>query len=330
MNAKVQYPDPRRVVVAGATGFVGRAVMARLAERGWQVIVVSTDPGKARRSFPEAEDWIGYDGEALERAVAGCGKVIRLSGQNPLQQRWTAAYKRSMWESRVGTSARFAAALAASTLPGRVIVTAGGINVFAPGGEAVVRESSPPGGNWVAKMLQAAQAALAPAGAAGARVVTICIGLALGRGDGPLAFMERPFRLRLGGHLGDGRQYVPWIHLDDLAAMFVAALEQDGWSGNYIAASPNPMRAAEVASAIGAGLGRASWLHMPAGLARLMLGEVATLVLSSYRAMPERALAQGFRFAWPDLAPALADIHAGDDRAAAGARGQKGAGRISA
>lgn len=137
----MNVPADRTVVVTGATGFIGRAVMKRLAERGWRAVVVSQDPGRARRALPVAAEWIGYGGEALEQAVARHGRVIRLAGQNPLEKRWTSAYKAKMWESRVGTADRMARAIVRSDSRDRVLVSAGGINIHASGGDRVVTET---------------------------------------------------------------------------------------------------------------------------------------------------------------------------------------------
>ncbi len=307
-----QTEDLRTVVVTGATGFIGQAVTSRLQAQGWRVIVVSRDPARARRVLPAATAWIDYAGEALEDAVTVHGRVIRLAGQNPLERRWTSGYKAQMWDSRVGTAERMAKALAGSRASDRVLVSAGGINIHASGGDAIVSETSALGEEWVARMLHAKEAAADRARGAGVRVVQMRIGLAIGRGGGPLPFIERPFRMRMGGHVGSGRQFVPWLHIDDMAAMFVEALERRTWDGPIIAAAPNPARAADLARAVGRRVGRASWCHMAAPMARLLLGEVATLVLSSYRASPARALSLGFEFRHPEMDGALDEIYRGE------------------
>lgn len=297
------------VIVAGATGFIGRAVMKLLAEKGWRTIVVSTNPQRAREICPAALDCIGYEGDALERALSEHGKAIRLAGHNPLTGRWTEPFKAKMWESRVDMTARFANALARGRVNERVLVSAGGINIHPGLADARVDESSPVGESWVARMLLAKERALEPAIQAGARAVTLRIGLAFGKGGGPLAFMEQPFRRHIGGHVGTGRQYVPWLHVDDLARMFVAALEDPRWTGAYIAAAPEPERARDVAKMIGRRLGRSSWLHVPAAAARLMMGEMSTLVMSSYKADPAKAGKLGFSFNFPTLDKAFDNIY---------------------
>jgi uncharacterized protein (TIGR01777 family) len=301
--------NDRTVIVSGATGFIGRSVMKQLSQNGWHSLVVSREPERARAMFPAALDCIGYEGDALERALAAHGKAIRLAGHNPLTGRWNAAFKAKMWESRVDMTARFAKALALGQGGERVLVSAGGINIHPDQGEASVAENGPVGNGFVSKMLIAKESALEPAIRAGVRTVTLRIGLAFGKGGGPLAFMEQPFRRHIGGHVGSGRQYVPWLHVDDLARMFVAALEDPGWAGPYIAAAPEPERARDVAKMIGRRLGRSSWLHVPAPAARLMLGEMATLVLSSYRADCSKAEKLGFKFKYRQLHQAFDAIY---------------------
>ena len=300
----------RSVVVAGATGFIGKAVVRRLEAGRWSVVIVSRDPDRARRLFPNAIACIDYDGHALEHAVVEHGHVIRLAGENPLSRRWTQSFKESMWTSRVNTAVRIARALAQSRADRRVLISAGGINIHPDSGEDIVTEESPFGDGWVARMLAAKEAALETAAREGARIVTLRIGIVLGAEGGPLEFIDRPFRMRVGGRIGSGRQFVPWLHLDDMAEMFVAALENDSWRGPFIAAAPNPVRAGDLAVGIARRLGRASWCHVPTWIARFAMGEVATLVVSSYRASPTKAQMVGFRFQYPDVDRALDTIYA--------------------
>jgi uncharacterized protein len=301
--------NDRTVIVSGATGFIGSSVMKQLSENGWHCIVVSREPERAKAMYPAAVGWIGYEGTALESALAAHGKAIRLAGHNPLTGRWTEAFKAKMWESRVDMADRFAKALARGRDAGRVLVSAGGINIHSGQGEEKVNENSPVGSQFVSRMLKAKEDALEQAGLSGARAVTLRIGLAFGKGGGPLAFMEQPFHRHIGGHVGSGRQFVPWIHVNDLARMFMAALEEPQWSGPYIAAAPEPERARDIARMIGRKLGRASWLHVPAPAARIMLGEMATLVLSSYRADCSKAEKLGFRFQFRQLHQAFDAIY---------------------
>lgn len=300
----------KTVVVTGATGFIGRSVMALLRERGWKAIVVSTNPAAARQMYPEALSCIGLEGRALEDAVVAHGKVIRLSGVNPLLKRWTTSYKAKIWDSRVGTARRAAEAMAVSKAEGRVIVSAGGINIHPDMGDRMVTPDSPMDTTWVATMLAAKEAALQPAVTSGARAVTLRIGIAFGSSGGPLAFIAQNFAKGMGGHIGSGRQFVPWLHVDDLARMFVTALENSAWNGPFIAAAPHSVRARDLSIAIGQNLGRASWFHLPTPLARIILGEVAGLVVTSYRADPSKAERLGFVFAYPGLETAFLEIYA--------------------
>jgi uncharacterized protein (TIGR01777 family) len=301
--------NSKTVVVTGATGFIGRAVCRELVERGWAIVVVSRDPERARSVIRNAAGYVGYAGDALEQAVIAQGRVIRLAGENPLAHRWTRSFKARMWASRVDETARIATALARRNTPGSILVSASGINIHAPSPDRLIVEDSPTQSNWIGRMIAAKEVAAQPAIAAGARVVELRIGIAIGPGGGPLSFIDRPFRRGFGGYVGDGRQYVPWLHIDDMVAMIVTAFENEGWHGPIIAAAPNPVRARDFAAAIGLHLGRPSWLHMPAPVARLALGEVATLVLSSYRADPGKALRLGFRFRYAELGAALAAIY---------------------
>jgi len=143
----------------------------------------------------------------------------------------------------------------------------------------------------------------------GARVALLRVGLALERDGGALPIIEQNFRRHMGGHVGDGSQYVAWLHNEDCAAMFVRALEDAAWRGAYLVASPNPVSFAELARAVGERLRRRSWFHPPAWMARLMIGEASAILLESQRAAPARVLEHGFQFRYPTLASAFDAIY---------------------
>jgi uncharacterized protein len=298
------------VVVTGASGFVGRAAVCELLARSWSVIGVSRDPVRAARVADAAVRWIPFDGGALEETVAACGRCVNLVGQHPFEGRWNDAYREEMRRSRVGTTERVAAALSRSTAPERVLVNASGVVYYGDCGDELVRESRPPDPDaFVSRMCRDWEAAAEAARAAGARVVLMRIGLGLGRDGGALPMMARPFRFGLGGHVGSGRQYVPWIHNDDLARLIVDALEDPGYEGPYNGAAPHPVTGRELARALGAAMHRPSLLPMPAPVLKLVVGEASGIMLWSCRADTSRLAERGFAFRHATIEDALAALY---------------------
>jgi uncharacterized protein (TIGR01777 family) len=298
------------VVVTGASGFVGRAAVRELLGRSWSVIGVSRDPDRARRSAPPAVRWIPFGGGALEEAVAACGRCVNLVGQHPFEGRWNDAYKEEMRRSRVGTTTRVVQALARSTASDRVLVNASGVVYYGDCGEEIVSESRPPDPDaFVSRMCSEWEAAAAAARPSGVRVVVVRIGLGLGRDGGALPMIARPFRFGLGGHVGSGRQYVPWIHNDDLAGLIAEALEDPAYEGAYNGAAPHPVTGRELARALGAAMHRPSRLPMPARVLELVVGEASGIMLWSCRADTARIARHGFSFRHPTIEDALAALY---------------------
>jgi uncharacterized protein (TIGR01777 family) len=203
-------------------------------------------------------------------------------------------------------------ALSASTAPERVLVTASGMGYYGSCGDEPLRDDRAPGPRWfLSDMISSWEAAARKAEAGGARVALMRVGLSLGRNGGALPLIEQNFQRHMGGHVGSGRQYLAWLHNEDCAAIFVRALEEAAWQGGYVVASPQPVPFAELSRAVGQRLGRRSWLHPPALLARLMIGEASAILLQSHRAAPERVLLHGFQFRHATLKSALDDLYGG-------------------
>lgn len=301
----------REVVVTGASGFIGSTVVRRLVAGGFHIIGLSQDPKRASAAAAHEIQWLPIGAASADEAVARVGKVINLAGAHPFARRWTDGYKRVIRASRVDTTQRLVAALASNRAPDRVLVNASGIWCYGDSGATVVSDDRPVHDDgFLRAMLRDWEAAARTAESSGTRVAIMRIGLAFGRGGGPLAEVEGNFRRFLGGHAGNGRQYVPWIHVDDMAEMIVRALEDGRWSGAYLGAAPNPVTFAELARQIGGAMGRPSWFHPPRLMLRLMVGEASALLLESYRTHPARALAHDFVFRYTTFADAIRAIFA--------------------
>jgi uncharacterized protein (TIGR01777 family) len=290
---------PQHIVIAGGSGFLGRALVPALLARGAQVTVASRSP---HGSVPAGARLAAYD--ELPRDPSA---VVNLAGANVAGRRWTAAYKRELVSSRVDFTRDLAASLAGGGRRPPVWIQASAVGIYGDHGTSVITEATPPGEGFLPELCRAWEAAAA---AAGDRVVVLRFGIALGRGGGALAKMEPPFRCFVGGPLGSGRQYVPWITREDLVRMVVWALEGGDARGAYNATAPEPCTNAELSRALARALRRPCWLPVPAPLLRAVLGEAAQALLASQRVLPARALAEGFTFAQRACGPALAALYA--------------------
>jgi uncharacterized protein (TIGR01777 family) len=280
-----------RIAVTGAGGFIGGALVRCLSQDGHSAVAVA-------RGVP--------DPAVLEGADA----IVHLAGE-PVAQRWTAAAKQRIRASRVGGALRLVEALASLSNPPATLVSASAIGYYGSRGDEVLTESSPPGSDFLASVCAEWEDAAARAAQSGIRVVTVRIGMVLGPRGGALAKMLLPFRLGLGGRLGSGRQWMSWIHLDDLVALIRFALGEGSLTGPVNATAPEPVTNAEFTRELGRALGRPAVLPVPAFALRLLYGEMAEVLLSSQRVLPAAAQAAGFSFRHARLAPALRHLLAG-------------------
>jgi uncharacterized protein (TIGR01777 family) len=294
-----------RVAVTGATGLIGSRLVQALRARGDEVTVLSRDPRRARESGDlDAFAWQPLDEPAPAEALAGRDAVVHLAGEN-VAQRWTARARRAIRDTRtVGTRNLVAGLRAAQPRPG-VLVSASGIDYYGAHGDERLDESAPPGEGFLAEVCVAWEAAAAAAGELGLRVVTLRTGVVLDRAGGALAKMLPPFRAGVGGPVAGGDQYVPWIHLDDLVGMYLAALDDERWRGPVNAATPAPVTNRELSKALGRALHRPAVLPVPGLALRALYGGMAEIVTEGRRAVPARARELGFEFRHPDLDEAL-------------------------
>ncbi len=234
--------------------------------------------------------------------------MLNLAGEPVLGSRWTPRHLRALVESRVDATRELVRAMQAAARPAGVLVSASAVGFYGDRGDELLDEESAPGEDFLARLCRDWEAAALAAASGGTRVVALRIGLVLGRGGGALARMLPLFRAGLGGPLGSGRQQQSWIHLRDLVAIILLALEDERLGGPLNATAPSPVSGRELAAALGRALRRPVWLRVPAPALRLALGEGASVLCASQRALPRRLLAHGFRFAFPELAPALAEL----------------------
>jgi uncharacterized protein len=296
-----------RVTVTGATGLIGVALLTELKARGDEVTVLSRDPERARATLDvQAARWDPLREPAPVTALAGRDAVVHLAGES-VAQRWTAPAQRAIRESRVQGTRNLVEGLGASGGEARpaVLVSASAIGYYGAHGEEPLDEEAPPGGDYLAQVCTAWEAEARAAARLGMRTVQVRTGVVLDRRGGALAKMLTPFRLGVGGPVASGRQYVSWIHLDDLVGIILAALEDERWSGPVNATAPEPVTNRELSHALGRALHRPALLPVPAVALRALYGEMAQIVTTGARVLPAKPLVLGYSFRHPHLDEAL-------------------------
>jgi uncharacterized protein (TIGR01777 family) len=299
-----------RVLVTGASGFLGSAVCDALLARGDEIVGLTRDPQRARQGNPTVT-WHAWN-PAAERppasALEGIDGVVNLVGE-PIDQRWTEAAKQRIRDSRERSTKNLVDAISATEPRPKTLVSQSAVGYYGDRGEAVVDESTGPGSTFDAEVCVAWETAAREAEKVGVRVVVVRSGLVLDPEHGLLKQLLVPFKLGVGGPLAGGGQYMPWIHLDDEVRLLLWALDTDGASGTYNATAPNPVTNREFSKALGRVLGRPALIPLPKlALKARFGGELGEVAAGGQRTIPRRAMDAGFEFRYPELEPALSDL----------------------
>lgn len=285
-----------KILLTGATGFIGGQLRAQLEQRAHQVLTVSRSPGADH-------DWTPA---SLAQGVAGVDAICHLAGENLFAKRWSEKQKHELWRSRVETT-KLLAGLAAEHGTKR-FVSASAIGYYGASETAEFDEHSPVGTGFLAELCRDWEEATEAALEAGVPTAIVRIGVVLGQGGGALEKMLPPFRFGVGGPLGNGRQWVSWVHVDDLVALFADLLEASHKTGVFNGVAPNPVTMKGLAKALGGALHRPSIFPVPSPVLRLAVGEAAEVLLTGQRVRPARTLDAGFSFSFPQLAGALENL----------------------
>ena len=304
-----------RVFITGGTGLVGGHLVPRLLERGDEVLVLTRQPDDAKQKWSHPCRVVAGDptqAGAWQRDAAACDAVVNLAGEGIFNRRWSTAFKEVMRASRVDSTKNVVAALAEAPRRGdgspKTLVSASAIGYYGPHGDEELTESSSPGDDFLAKLSIEWEAAASSAQAQGIRVCVIRTGVVLAREGGALQKMLTPFKMFVGGPVGSGKQYMSWIHIEDLVGIMLLALDQPAVQGPLNATAPRPVTNREFSKALGRVLGRPSFMPAPALGLRAMLGEVANVVTKGQRVLPRAALAAGYRFRFEEVEAALRDV----------------------
>ena len=289
------------VVITGASGLVGGALVNQLRQRGTSVIAVSRNP-RAHTAL-SGVNWTGWDG--LTDAVSGAAGVVHLAGEGIVDQRWNKARKAALRDSRIDTTRQVVQAIQEAGEKPAVLVSASAIGYYGNQVERESTESAPAGDDFLAQLCVDWEA---ESQSAGVRTVNARFGIIMATEGGALPRLLFPFKLGLGGPIGLGRAWWSWIHLDDAVGAILYALEQNHVEGAINLTAPNPVRNSQFSSALGKALGRPALMPVPPLALKLVLGEGASVLLASQRILPTRTLDLGYRFKFTDIDSALQDL----------------------
>ena len=294
------------IAITGASGLIGRRLLKTLAAEGHALHALSRRAGTNLPPGVRISVWDPLEGEPPAEALREADAVIHLAGEN-VAQRWTAEAKRRIRDSRVAGTRNLVHALAKLERKPGVLACASAVGYYGSRGDEMLTEASAPGAGFLPDVCVAWEREAQAAEALGIRVVRVRTGVALDARGGAMKKLLPAFRMGAGGRLGNGRQWMPWIHLDDLAALFAFVLENP-IAGPVNAVAPQPVTNAEFTRELARTLHRPALFPVPGLALRLLLGEMSEVLLASQRVAPQAAQAAGFRFKFPELGGALGDL----------------------
>jgi len=295
-----------KLVVAGASGFIGSVLCARLLDRGHTLTLLTRSA--PRDTSTGTKRWLhwtpGMMGE-WESALDGADGVINLAGEPIAAKRWTPMQKRQLRLSRIDTTTGLVRAIIRAKQKPKFLLNASAVGYYGPRGDESISEQAEAGNDFLAAVCQEWEEEATKAEKQGLRVVRLRTGIVLGKGGGALAKMVPPFKFLAGGPLGTGKQWMSWIHMEDEVGLILFLIDNPQACGPINASAPNPVTMKEFCQTLGKVLGRPSWAPVPAFALRLMLGEMAEMLLTGQRVLPAAAQKLGYQFRYPILEPAL-------------------------
>ncbi len=298
-----------RIIITGGSGLIGRALAHSLANDGHELIVLSRNP-KAVKNLPQRARAEGWDGKAVQgwgQFANGADAIVNLAGAT-ISERWSEARKQEIRESRVNAGTAVVEAVKAAEKKPRAVIQSSAVGYYGPRGAEEITEEVHAGNDFLAGICKDWEASTSELDGMGIRRVIIRTGVVLDKNGGALPRMVMPVKLFVGGPLGSGQQYFPWIHLQDEVAAIRWLIDNAQARGVYNLSAPQPLANKAFTRAIGKVLGRPTFMPVPAFAMHAMFGEMSTLLLDGQREIPARLLKEGFKFKFTDAEAALRDV----------------------
>ncbi|WP_130830873.1 TIGR01777 family oxidoreductase [[Erwinia] mediterraneensis] len=294
------------ILITGGTGLIGRHLIPRLLLLGHQISVVTRDVARAREKLDKRVAL--WSGLAQQQDLNGIDAVINLAGEPVADKRWTELQKQRLCESRWQITERIASLINASSQPPAVLLSGSATGYYGDTGDLVMTEEDTGQDEFTHHLCARWEQLALSAESERTRVCLLRTGLVLSREGGALSKMKMPFNLGIGGPMGSGKQYISWIHIDDMVNAILWLLDNETLRGPFNMVSPYAVRNEQFAAMLGHAMRRPAFMRTPASAIKVMMGESAVLVLGGQHALPKKLEASGFGFRWYDLQEALQDV----------------------
>ena len=295
-----------KLVIAGASGFIGSMLVERLWQGGDALVLLSRKP-RSPAAAPNTKWLVWEPGESggWEESVDGADGIVNLAGEGIAEKRWTEGQKERIRSSRIDSTRALVHAIAKAKAKPKFLINASAVGYYGARDDETLTEESAPGKDYLARVCVAWEQEAKRAEEFGVRVALLRTGIVLGKGEGALAKMVKPFKFFVGGRLGSGKQWMPWIHVEDEVGLILFLMANENAYGAFNATAPNPVTMEEFCKALGKFLKRPSWAPVPASALTLLLGEMAEMLLTGQKAVPKAAQDLGYRFRYPTILEAL-------------------------
>lgn len=305
---------PKKILITGATGLIGKRIVKELSKKGDQIKIISTNEQKAKFLFNDINSIeiyqnTSYDNpEKLKQILDGCDAIFNLAGANVGDKRWTEEYKKEIYNSRVETTKLLVQTIKLCDNKPECLINASGVGIYGFRGDEILNEDSSLGNDFLANLCKDWEAEAFHATKFNVRVAAVRAGIVLDKNEGALSQLMRPFKFFVGGPLGSGKQWFSWIHINDITNFYIFVLENKNIFGPINGTSPNPVSNKKISEMIGKVLKRPSIFPVPEFVLRIVVGEFAKNLVTGQRVYPKKALGHGFDFRFLYIEEALKDL----------------------